>query len=127
MYDALGQGRVELQRLHRAVATLPLPIMSGGRGRAGGRHISPWLRSEPRPARNGGLHVHGRARNRSITGRPFSFVAAGVRPQRLTPVSRVVNARIAPFGAAVWRVCSTDLKRGCVLDSQRMFPSDYRE
>ncbi len=52
MYDALGQGRVEPERLRRSLASLPLPRATDGRIVLA-VDVSPWLRRTRRPARNG--------------------------------------------------------------------------
>ncbi len=62
VYDALNCGRVQIARLRRALAGLPLPRWSGGRIRLG-VDVSPWLR--PEAAASAGrlsCHVCGRAR-----------------------------------------------------------------
>ena len=78
MYDALNQGRVEPQRLRRALASLPLPRATDGRIVLA-IDVSPWLR--PDAATSGDrlfCHVHGRGRGQAqmIPGWPYSFVAA---------------------------------------------------
>src|SRR5688572_10771767 len=45
LYDAVNQGRVELGRLRRAVAALPVPLAGGGRIVLA-VDVSPWLRRE---------------------------------------------------------------------------------
>ena len=45
MYDALGQGRVEPQRLRQALASLPLPQATDGRLMLA-VDVSPWLRTD---------------------------------------------------------------------------------
>lgn len=77
MYDALNHGRVEPERMRRALASMPLPVMDGRIVLA--VDVSPWLRSDAATsAERLFCHVHGRARNQSqlIPGWPYSFVAA---------------------------------------------------
>jgi len=77
LYDGLNHGSIEIARLRRGVAGLPLP-------RVGDRivlaaDVSPWLRpdAETSPARLF-CHVHGRAKGTAqmIPGWPYSVVAA---------------------------------------------------
>jgi hypothetical protein len=77
LYDGLNHGSIEIGRLRRGVAGLPLP-------RVGDRivlaaDVSPWLRpdAETSPARLF-CHVHGRAKGTAqmIPGWPYSMVAA---------------------------------------------------
>jgi DDE superfamily endonuclease len=78
LYDALNSGRLEVGRLRRRLAGLPLPRAAGGRIVLA-VDVSPWLRPEAvtSPQRLF-CHVHGRARNQAqlITGWPYSVVAA---------------------------------------------------
>jgi hypothetical protein len=78
LYDGLNCGRIQVRRLRRALAGLPLPRAAGGRIVLA-VDVSPWLRSDA--ATSAGrlfCHVHGRAKNQSqlIPGWPYSFVAA---------------------------------------------------
>ena len=78
MYDALGQGRVELQRIRRALAAGPLPRAADGRIVLA-VDVSPWLRSDaPTSAERLFCHVYGRGKGQAqlIPGWPYSFVAA---------------------------------------------------
>jgi len=77
LYDGLNHGSIEIARLRRGVAALPLP-------RVGDRivlaaDVSPWLRpdAETSPQRLF-CHVHGRAKGNAqmIPGWPYSVVAA---------------------------------------------------
>src|SRR5829696_3328940 len=77
MYDALNQGRIEPERLRRALACLSLPTVGGRIVLA--VDVSPWLRPDaPTSADRLFCHVYGRARNNAqlIPGWPYSFVAA---------------------------------------------------
>jgi hypothetical protein len=77
LYDGLNRGGIEIARLRRTVAGLPLP-------RVGGRivlavDVSPWLRPDAETsAQRLFCHVHGRAKNTAqmIPGWPYSMVAA---------------------------------------------------
>ncbi|WP_308283521.1 transposase [Pseudonocardia nigra] len=78
MYDALNQGRVEPERVRRAVASLPLPRAADGRIVLA-VDVSPWLRSDaPTSDQRLFCHVYGRGKGNAqmIPGWPYSFVAA---------------------------------------------------
>jgi DDE superfamily endonuclease len=78
MYDALGHGRIEPQRLRRTLASLPPPRAADGRIVLA-VDVSPWLRPDaPTSAERLFCHVYGRAKNNAqlIPGWPYSFVAA---------------------------------------------------
>jgi hypothetical protein len=90
MYDALNAGRVEPQRMRRALTSLPLPRAADGRIVLA-VDVSPWLRPDaPTSADRLFCHVHGRAKGRAqmIPGWPYSVVAA-LRP--VAPVDRVLT------------------------------------
>jgi hypothetical protein len=77
MYDALNHGRVEPERLRRALASLPLPSVAGRIVLA--VDVSPWLRPDaPTSSDRLFCHVYGRAKGNAqlIPGWPYSFVAA---------------------------------------------------
>jgi len=78
MYDALNHGRVELERIRRTLASLPLPRAADGRIVLA-VDVSPWLRSDaPTSADRLFCHVYGRGKGNAqmIPGWPYSFVAA---------------------------------------------------
>jgi hypothetical protein len=78
MYDALGQGRVEPERLRRTLASLVLPTAADGRIVLA-VDVSPWLRSGAlTSAERLFCHVYGRGKGNAqlIPGWPYSFVAA---------------------------------------------------
>ncbi len=78
LYDALGEGRVDVGRLRWAVGCLPLPGWPDGRIRLA-VDVSNWLRPEAvtSPERLF-CHVHGRGRNagQMVPGWPYSWVVA---------------------------------------------------
>ena len=78
LFDGLNAGRVEIGRLRKAVAGLPLPAWPDGRIRLAA-DVSSWLRpdAETSPER-GFCHVAGRGKNAGtrVPGWPYSFVAA---------------------------------------------------
>jgi DDE superfamily endonuclease len=75
LYDGLNRGQVEIGRLRRALADLPLPRSAEGRIVLA-VDVSPWLRPDA-ATRSERLfcHVHGRAKSTSqfIPGWPYSF------------------------------------------------------
>ena len=78
MYDALGQGQLEPERLRRTLAALPLPRAADGRIVLA-VDASPWLRSDaPTSPDRLFCHVYGRGKGQAqlIPGWPYSFVAA---------------------------------------------------
>jgi hypothetical protein len=78
LYDGLGCGRIDVDRLRVTLAGLPLPRAADGRIVLG-VDVSPWLRSAaPTSAERLFCHVYGRAKNQSqlIPGWPYWVVAA---------------------------------------------------
>ena len=77
LYDGLNHGSIEIARLRRGVAGVPLPRV--GERIVLAADVSPWLRpdAETSPARLF-CHVHGRAKGTAqmIPGWPYSVVAA---------------------------------------------------
>jgi hypothetical protein len=78
VYDAVNCGRIQVARLRRALAGLPLPAWPDGRIRLG-VDVSPWLR--PEAAASAGrlfCHVYGRGKGSAqmIPGWPYSLIAA---------------------------------------------------
>ena len=78
LYDALNCGEVQIARLRRALAGLPLPAWPDGRIRLG-VDVSPWLR--PEAATSAGrlfCHVYGRGKGSAqmIPGWPAALAAA---------------------------------------------------
>jgi hypothetical protein len=78
VYDAVSAGRVDVGRLRRALAGLPLPAWPDGRIRLA-VDVSAWLRPDAlcSPERLF-CHVRGRGKNAGqvVPGWPYSFVAA---------------------------------------------------
>ncbi|MGP4017465.1 NF041680 family putative transposase [Saccharopolyspora sp. 5N708] len=78
LYDAVNHGRIEVDRLRRALAGLPVPRAADGRIVLA-VDVSPWLRPDA-PCSPDRLfcHVYGRSRGapQFIPGWPYSFVAA---------------------------------------------------
>jgi hypothetical protein len=78
LYDAVNHGVVEVDRLRRVLAGLPLPRDRSGRIVLA-VDVSAWLRPDAATSPDRAFcHVHGRGRNAAqlIPGWPYSFVAA---------------------------------------------------
>jgi hypothetical protein len=97
MYDALNQGRIDVQRLRTAVAALTLPRAVDGRLMLA-VDVSAWLRPDAATSPDRLFcHVYGRSRSKDqfIPGWPYSFVAA-LEPGR-TSWTQVLDAvRLGP-------------------------------
>src|SRR6266568_2321019 len=97
LYDAVNCGRVEIARLRRALAGLPLPRWGDGRIRLG-VDVSPWLRpgAATSPDRLF-CHVYGRGKGQAqmIPGWPYSVVAA-LEPGRTSWTSVLDAVRLGP-------------------------------
>ena len=110
MYDALNQGRIEPQRLRRAVASLPLPRAADGRIVLA-VDVSPWLRPDaPTSPDRLFCHVHGRGKGNAqmIPGWPYSFVAA-LEPGRTSWTAVLEAVRLGPADDAT-AVTATQLR-----------------
>jgi hypothetical protein len=97
LYDAVNNGAVQVGRLRRALAGLPLPRAADGR-LVLGVDVSPWLR--PDAATSPGrlfCHTYGRGRGSAqmIPGWPYSFVAA-LEPGRSSWTAPLDVARLGP-------------------------------
>ena len=97
VYDAVNAGRVQIARLRRALAGLPLPAWDDGRIRLA-VDVSNWLRpdAETSPER---LFCHCYARGKGnaqmIPGWPYSFVAA-LEPGRTSWTLPLDAVRLGP-------------------------------
>lgn len=97
MYDALGHGRVEPERIRRTLAALPVPRAADGRIVLA-VDVSPWLRSDaPTSADRLFCHVYGRGKGQAqlIPGWPYSFVAA-LEPGRTSWTALLDAVRLGP-------------------------------
>ena len=97
LYDALNCGEVQIARLRRALAGLPLPAWPDGRIRLG-VDVSPWLR--PEAATSAGrlfCPVYGRGKGSAqmIPGWPYSVVAA-LEPGRASWTAVLDAVRLRP-------------------------------
>jgi hypothetical protein len=116
MYDALNAGRVEVGRLRRVLAALPLPRAAGGR-LVLAVDVSPWLRSNANTSPDRLFcHVYGRSKDQAqlIPGWPYSVVAAletgrsswtaVLDAQRLGPHDDVAEVTAAQLRGVVTRL-----------------------
>lgn len=97
MYDGLNCGNVDVARLRRALAGLPLPRFADGRIVLA-VDVSPWLRSDAAcSADRLFCHVYGRAKSvaQFIPGWPYSFVAA-LEPGRTSWTAILDAVRLGP-------------------------------
>lgn len=97
MYDALGHGQVQPERIRRTLASLPLPRSSDGR-LVLAVDVSPWLRSDaPTSADRLFCHVYGRGKGQAqmIPGWPYSFVAV-LEPGRTSWTAMLDAVRLGP-------------------------------
>lgn len=98
LYDAVNAGRIQIDRLRRELAGLPLP--RDGQGRISlAVDVSNWLRPDAAavPERSF-CHVYGRGRNAAqlIPGWPYSFVA-GLEPGRTSWTAMLDVVRLGPL------------------------------
>jgi hypothetical protein len=97
LYDAVDHGRVEIARLRRAVAALPLPRAADGRLMLA-VDVSNWLRpgAATSPERLF-CHVYGRGKGQAqmIPGWPYSVVAA-LEPGRTSWTAVLDAVRLGP-------------------------------
>ncbi|WP_405181033.1 transposase [Nocardia sp. NBC_01377] len=102
VYAALDRGRVEVDRLRRALAVVPLPRAAGGR-LVLAVDITSWLRPEAHtcPQRMW-CHTYGRARNSHllVAGWPYSVVCA-LETGHSSWTAPLDAARLAPGDDAV--------------------------
>ena len=97
LYDAVNCGRLEVGRLRRTLAGLPLPRAADGR-LVLGVDVSPWLR--PDAATSPGrlfCHTYGRGKGNAqmIPGWPYSFIAA-LEPGRSSWTAPLDAMRLGP-------------------------------
>ena len=97
LYDGLNHGRIEIARLRRALAGLPLPRARDGRIVLA-VDVSPWLRPDA-PTSPGRLfcHTYGRGQGQAqmIPGWPYSIVAA-LEPGRTSWTAVLDAVRLGP-------------------------------
>jgi hypothetical protein len=98
LYDAVNAGRIQVDRLRRELAGLPLP--RDGQGRIVlAVDVSSWLRPDAATAPHRSFcHVYGRGKSAAqlIPGWPYSFVAA-VEPGRSSWTAMLDAVRLGPL------------------------------
>ena len=97
LYDGLNHGRIEVPRLRRALAELPLPRSVEGRLMLA-VDVSSWLRPDAHTSPERLFcHVYGRGKNQAqmIPGWPYSFVAA-LEPGRTSWTAVLDAVRLGP-------------------------------
>src|SRR5258706_9086071 len=97
MYDGLNRGRIEVDRLRRTLAGLPLPRAAGGR-LVLAVDVSPWLRPDAATSPDRLFcHVYGRGKGQAqmIPGWPYSVVAA-LEPGRTSWTAVLDAVRLGP-------------------------------
>jgi hypothetical protein len=97
LYDAVNAGRIQVGRLRRELAGLPLPRDNAGRIVLA-VDVSSWLRPDAASApQRSFCHVYGRGKNAAqlIPGWPYSFVAA-LEPGRSSWTAILDAVRLAP-------------------------------
>ena len=98
LYDAVNAGRMDVGRLRRELAGLPLP--RDGQGRIVlAVDVSGWLRPDAATVPDRSFcHVHGRGRSAAqmIPGWPYSFVAA-LEPGRTSWTAMLDAVRLEPL------------------------------
>jgi hypothetical protein len=97
MYDALNQGRIDVQRLRTALSGLSLARSGDGRLMLA-VDVSAWLRPDAATSPDRLFcHVYGRGRNNDqlIPGWPYSFVAA-LEPGRTSWTAVLDAVRLGP-------------------------------
>ncbi|WP_430459404.1 NF041680 family putative transposase [Rhodococcus opacus] len=97
LYDGLGCGRIDFDRLRRSLSTLTLPRDHDGRIVLA-VDISAWLRPDaPTSPQRAFCHVYGRGKNAAqlIPGWPYSFIAA-LEPGRSSWTAVLDAVRLHP-------------------------------
>jgi hypothetical protein len=97
LYDAVNHGRIDVTRLRRSLASLPVPRAAGGRLMLA-VDVSNWLR--PGAATSPGrlfCHVYGRGKGQAqmIPGWPYSVIAA-LEPGRTSWTTVLDAVRLGP-------------------------------
>jgi hypothetical protein len=98
LYDAVNAGRIQVERLRRELASLPLPRDAQGRIMLA-VDVSNWLRPDAATAPDRSFcHVYGRGKNAAqlIPGWPYSFVAA-LEPGRTSWTGMLDAVRLGPL------------------------------
>jgi hypothetical protein len=110
LYDGLDSGRIQVERLRRSLASLPVPRDGHGRVTLA-VDVSPWLRPDAVTSPDRSFcHVYGRGKGQAqmIPGWPYSFVAA-LEPGRASWTTLLDAVRLGP-GDDATTVTATQLR-----------------
>jgi hypothetical protein len=102
LYDAVNQGRIDIGRLRRALAGLPLPRAADGRLMLA-VDVSNWLRPDAATSPDRLFcHVYGRGKGQAqmIPGWPYSVIAA-LEPGRTSWTAVLDAVRLGPEDDAI--------------------------
>jgi hypothetical protein len=121
LYDGLNAGRIEVSRLRRALASLPLPRAADGRLMLA-VDVSPWLRPDAATSTARSFcHTYGRGKHehQMIPGWPYSVIAA-LEPGRSSWTAPLDTLRLEPGAdvAAVTAMQVRDLVRRLINAGQ---------
>jgi DDE superfamily endonuclease len=126
LYDGLGCGRIDVDRLRMTLAGLPLPRAADGRIVLG-VDVSPWLRPDaPTSAERLFCHVYGRAKHQPqlIPGWPYSVVAV-LEPSRTCWTAVLDAVRLGPHDdATAVTACQLRAVVGRLITSQHWRADD---
>lgn len=137
LYDGLGSGRIQVDRLRRSLARLPVPRDAQGRITLG-VDVSPWLRPDGATCPDRSFcHVYGRGKGQAqmIPGWPYSIVAA-LEPgrsswtaildaQRLGPCDDATEVTATQVRGVVERLCEAGQWRDGDADILIVFDAGY--
>ena len=100
LYDAVNAGQVQVARLRRALASVPLPAWDDGRIRLA-VDVSSWLRPDAEASAELFCHCYARGKGNAqmIPGWPYSVVAA-LEPGRSSWTLPLDAVRLSPAGDA---------------------------
>ena len=110
LYDGLGSGRIQVERLRKSLAALPVPRDAHGRITLA-VDVSPWLRPDAATSPDRSFcHVYGRGKGQAqmIPGWPYSIVAA-LEPGRTSWTALLDAVRLGPCDDAT-TVTATQLR-----------------
>jgi len=126
LYDGLNAGRIEVARLRRTLASLPLPRATDGRLMLA-VDVSPWLRPEAASCPDRSFcHTYGRGKDehRMIPGWPYSVITA-LEPGRSSWTALLDALRLQP-GADVTAVTAAQVREltGRLIAAGQWRPGD---
>ncbi|WP_327170193.1 transposase [Streptomyces sp. NBC_01336] len=127
LYGALNRGRLDMSRLRRTLAGMPLPKAADGR-LVLAADVSPWLRPDAATSPDRSFcHTYGRGKNehRMIPGWPYSFVAA-LETGRTSWTAILDAVRLGP-GVDVAAVTIAQIREVVerLVDASQWVPGDH--